>query len=132
MNANRELVRILSSESIELIDTLPIASQMLAQAADTIEALSAKLAAANMERSDRHYGSGWIACEDRLPENNRDVLISVRCKLDGELDIAISSWADARFGGHSLGYKEWSKPWDYFHANYDVIAWRELPQPYNQ
>lgn len=33
---------------------------MLMQAADTIEALSAKLQADN--------GGGWIACEDRLPE----------------------------------------------------------------
>ena len=30
-------------------------SEILKQAADTIEALSAKLAAANMERSDRYY-----------------------------------------------------------------------------
>lgn len=33
-------------------------SNMINQAADTIEALSAKLAAANTERSDRHYGGG--------------------------------------------------------------------------
>lgn len=31
-------------------------SEILKQAADTIEALSAKLATANMERSDRYYG----------------------------------------------------------------------------
>lgn len=33
-------------------------ASILKQAADTIEALSAKLAAANMERSDRYYGGG--------------------------------------------------------------------------
>ncbi len=35
------------------------------QAADTIEALSAKLRAANMDK--REDGGGWILCKDRLP-----------------------------------------------------------------
>ncbi|MCM1223433.1 MAG: hypothetical protein NC548_54190 [Lachnospiraceae bacterium] len=39
-------------------------SNLLTQAADTIEALSAKLSAANMERSERYYGGGWIACSE--------------------------------------------------------------------
>lgn len=34
------------------------AEEIMCQAADTIEALSAKLAAENMERSDRYYGGG--------------------------------------------------------------------------
>lgn len=88
-----------------------------------------KLADRILELSEG-YNSGWISCNDRLPDTDRDVLISVKCKLDGELDIAISSWVDARFGGHSLGYKEWSKPWDCFHSNYEVLAWRELPKPF--
>lgn len=33
---------------------------ILREAANAIEALSAKLAAANMERSDRYYGSGGL------------------------------------------------------------------------
>lgn len=40
----------------------------ISEAVDTIEALSAKMAVENMERSDRYYGGGWIACGDRLPE----------------------------------------------------------------
>lgn len=52
-----------------------IITEALTEAADTIEALSAKLAA-NMERSDRHNGGGWIACEDGLPEKYIDVLVS--------------------------------------------------------
>lgn len=36
-------------------------------AIDTIESLSAKLAKTNMERSERYYNGGWIACKDRLP-----------------------------------------------------------------
>ena len=39
--------------------------ELLEQAADTIEALSAKLRAANMDK--REDGGGWILCKDRLP-----------------------------------------------------------------
>ena len=40
------------------------------EAADTIESLSAKLQAANMERSDQRLDNGWIYCDDgkNLPE----------------------------------------------------------------
>lgn len=47
-------------------------ARLAKKAADTIEALFAKLQAANMERSDRYYSGGWIACEDRLPENSKN------------------------------------------------------------
>lgn len=101
----------------------------MSEAADTIESLSAKLEE-NIEQSAAHYGSGWILCGDRMPEDGRKVLITARSKFDGELDIAISSWTDALFGGKRLGYKEWSSPWRYFHSNYEVIAWQPLPAPY--
>ena len=42
---------------------------LLRQAADTIESLSAKLQAANMERSVEDCG-GWIPCKNRLPETS--------------------------------------------------------------
>lgn len=38
--------------------------KLLYQAADTIESLSEKLAAANTERSESHYNDGWIYCGD--------------------------------------------------------------------
>ena len=51
------------------------------EAADTIEALSAKLAAANMERSDRHYVGGW----QPISEYSRDKYDWVLIKyFDGE------------------------------------------------
>ena len=42
-------------ETAELFDEIDDGRRMLLQAADTIEALSAKLAAENMERSDGYY-----------------------------------------------------------------------------
>lgn len=42
-------------------------SDLLNQAADTIESLSAQLQAANMERLAEDFGR-WIPCKERLPE----------------------------------------------------------------
>lgn len=44
----------------------PLAANTIYHAADTIESLSAKLQAANMERS-ADCGGGWIPCKERLP-----------------------------------------------------------------
>lgn len=51
-------------------------ARLINNAADTIEVLSAKLYASNMERSSQYYNDGWIPVDDRLPENNDVVLIS--------------------------------------------------------
>lgn len=40
-------------------------------AADTIEALYAKLQAANMERSTAYYNGGWIPVSVRQPEQKK-------------------------------------------------------------
>lgn len=71
----------------------------------------------------------WIPVEERLPEDEREVLITARNKNDGELEVTISAWVDAVFGGQKLGYKVWSKPWEYFNTNYEVVAWMPLPEP---
>ena len=47
---------------------------LLEQAADTIESLSAKLQAANMERSAEDCGR-WIPCKERLPDESLDSVI---------------------------------------------------------
>lgn len=39
-------------------------AKLVSDAADTIETLSAKLSAANMERSSQYYHEGWIPCSD--------------------------------------------------------------------
>jgi len=46
----------------------------LKQAADTIESLSVKLQAANMERPAEDY-IGWIPCSERLPKESLDSVI---------------------------------------------------------
>lgn len=44
------------------------------RAADTIESLSAKLAAANMERSESYYNSQWVPVS-QPPKTRKDVLV---------------------------------------------------------
>lgn len=36
----------------------------------------AKLAAANMEWSERYYNGRWILCKDRLPEKTNSYLVT--------------------------------------------------------
>lgn len=56
-------------------------AKLMYQAADTIETLSAKLAAANMERSDRYYGGGWRPISEYCRDKYDWVLIKY---FDGE------------------------------------------------
>lgn len=76
----------------------------------------------------------WIPCSERLPED-KDVLISYRYK-EGEgdtshVEIDITSYGTVCFGGRQIHtLKEWRQPFDYFHANYEVVAWMPLPKPY--
>lgn len=51
-------------------------AKLVSDAADTIEELSAKLSAANMERSSQYYHGGWIPCSERLPEKSGMYLIT--------------------------------------------------------
>lgn len=77
----------------------------------------------------------WITCSERLPEEDTEVLISYRYKEgEGDTDhvnIDITSYGTVCFGGREIHtLKEWRQPFDYFHANYEVIAWMPLPEPY--
>ena len=53
-------------EVAEMYDGLD-GGDILREAADTIESLSAKLQAANMERPDPRLDNGWIYCDEWIP-----------------------------------------------------------------
>lgn len=79
----------------------------------------------------------WIPCSERFPEEDTEVLISYRYKEgEGDTDhvnIDITSYGTVCFGGREIHtLKEWRQPFDYFHANYEVIAWMPLPEPYRE
>lgn len=83
----------------------------------------------------RDYEPKWIPVTERLPEEDREVLISYRYK-EGEGDtshvnISITTYGTMYFGGRKIeGVKHWRAPFEYFESNYEVIAWMPLPTPY--
>lgn len=140
--------------------------KIICTAIDTIESLSAKVAAANMERSERYYGSadklieemaeeiencygretelsqrareylsevnyngGWIACEERLPEEPYGCLVTV-------IDSAFNGSSFEDFENilpYHVGYdgEQWNDS-DGEKIPFEVIAWQPLPSPYRK
>lgn len=87
------------------------------------------------EVMERLNSMNWIPISERLPEEDTEVLISYRYKEgEGDTDhvnIDITSYGTTCFGGREIHtLKEWRQPFNYFHANYEVIAWMPLPTPY--
>lgn len=76
-------------------------------------------------------GEGWIPVDERMPEDDVDVLITY-ADIDDEnyTDICITTYGYAYLGGNKLDFKEWRSPFEYFKGNYKVMAWRYLPEPY--
>lgn len=114
-------------------------NEICKDAADTIEELSAKLQVANMESSLAYYGGGWIACEDRLPEEHD----SMFAKLKGT-----AKWNEAMFEKISedvnvtVEYENGKRKTMTLHTvdgkwktdrivKFKVIAWQPLPEPYH-
>lgn len=80
----------------------------------------------------KHMNDGWIPVQDKLPEDDVDVLITY-ADIDDEnyTDICITTYGYAYLGGNKLDFKEWRSPFEYFRSNYKVIAWQPLPEPYS-
>ncbi len=104
-------------------------TELLKQAAETIEALSVRLHASQMERSLQYYNDGWIPCEYRLPE----------CQKGAETDALMYQMKGTETI-HAGYYGTGGKYRDKYFRNYwdtkegvdakDVIAWRPMPTPY--
>lgn len=71
-----------------------------------------------------------VVAEGDLPEDDREVLITYKSNIDGELNVDITSYCEVALGGRGMGYKEWGSPFPYFHVDNEVLAWRELPEPW--
>ena len=141
MSMISDQVKQLREYSKELeISCYPSESYMVKQAAETIEALSVRLHASQMERSLQYYNNGWIPCEYRMPEERVEsedtfdpvtlgvigvekhnvsdsVLVTVRNEY-GELFSSMDCTVDGEWAayGKSLAF--------------DVLAWQPKPVPY--
>lgn len=89
------------------------AKELLRQAADTIESLSSKLQAENMEQSADC--GGWIPCKERLPEDDGMYLITSKVLDKTEVQ-----------------YVFFQKNMDLFICNGIPTAWQPLPEPYHE
>ena len=79
----------------------------------------------------KHMNDGWIPVQDKLPEDDVDVLITYADIYDENYtDICITTYGYAYLGGNKLDFKEWRSSFEYFRSNYKVIAWQPLPEPY--
>ena len=91
-------------------------AKMINDAADTIEVLSAKLHASNMERSSQYYNNGWIPCNEMLPDEYGEYLVTKRT----------FGWNCEEYVSNDIAYFDN----DGFHKADTVIAWKPLPEPY--
>lgn len=79
----------------------------------------------------KQINAGWIPVEERLPEDDVDVLVTYADIDDEEYaDITTTTYGNAYLGGNKLDFKEWRSPFEYFKSNYKVTAWQYLPEPY--
>ena len=99
--------------------------KIMSQSADTIESLSAKLQAANMERSAEDCG-GWIYCGDgkNLPEPGRRYRVTALWKNG---DFETRSVYDLVYGTDGLWHGE-----NYIPVFFEIIAWKPLEEPYKE
>lgn len=106
-------------------------AKLINDAADTIEILSAKLHASNMERSSQYYNDGWIPCSERLPEKYGQYLVTfipsagtlwtyvLIARYSDLMGIAKPSFHIGNVGKN-----------DFANITEQVTAWMPLPDPY--
>ena len=101
------------------------------EAADVIEELSAKLHAANMERSSQYYHGGWIPVDERLPEENErdlDYMVTVKCGTWEQSEVRSMVWETTVVRGKKVSRWKWrdrNVP-----SGWNVIAWQPRPREY--
>jgi len=119
MSMISEQVKVLRRGAYDILPEYWGIAAALKNAADTIEDLSAKLQAANMERSSAHYHGGWIPCSERLPDKDGFYMVTI----DGELVGDTKPFA----GLAEFEKGEWVDNEDDYQC---VLAWMPLPEPY--
>ena len=93
-------------------------AKLINDAADTIEVMSAKLHASQMERSSQYYHGGWIPCSETVDIPDHEIMA---CDKYGEIMFGYLAYEDEQWICASDGCEM-----------VDTIAWREKPEPYRE
>ena len=64
--------------------------------------------------------TGWISCKECLPDNGRQVLVTIN---------HFNEYQSFHYSEVSIG-EYWDSPEGW--GGWDVIAWQELPEPYEE
>lgn len=67
----------------------------------------------------------WISVEERLPEDNANVLVYAIGNNEHSV-IAMTSYTHNMYGFNIEG---WRAPWQYFFYEYKITHWMQLPEP---
>ena len=67
----------------------------------------------------------WISVEDRLPEDDVDVIVYA-VSNNGGYTIVITFHTHRLYG---LNIEGWASPWQYFSMHYTITHWMPLPEP---
>ena len=130
MSISEQVKELREYSNISLYTRESRARELLKEAADTIEALSANLA--DMERSADDCGVGWIKCKDRLPTEKEcgdyrgHFLVTVYANKHTTMYM---EYEYTTVRGKEVGRWIWN---DRVNIPWEVIAWQPLPEPYHE
>jgi hypothetical protein len=96
------------------------------EAADTIKILSEKLHTSQMERSSQYYNGGWIPCDEKTPEYDKEILLQT--KYFGAV-VGIYSRVDVWGEYKDVYLVHYSIVTDEM-ASVEVTHWAPLPESY--
>ena len=66
----------------------------------------------------------WVSVEERLPEDNVNVLVYAIGNNEDDV-IAMTSYTHNM---HCYGIEGWRSPWQYFFAEHKITHWMPLPE----
>ena len=67
----------------------------------------------------------WISVEERLPQDNADVLVHAIGNNENSV-VAMTSYTHNL---HGYNIEGWRSPWQYFFHEYKITHWMPLPEP---
>lgn len=108
-------------------------AKLIMDAADTIEVLSAKLHASQMERSSQYYHGGWIPVSERLPNEYGEYLITMTEKAKAKdlgFDVDEIYIRKMRYNSNGWQLPRHIPSWINDAVKDEVLAWMPLPEPY--